>query len=85
MAAPAEVREGEHLNDIPLQVEVELDRHFATIKEVLQLAVGTILTLNRAAGEPVEIRVGGSCIGVGEIIAFNENCGVRVSELNADS
>ena len=73
-----------HLNDVPLKVEVELDRHIATIKEVLQLAVGNILTLNKAAGEPVEIRVGGTYVGVGEIIAFNDSSGVRVSDLNAD-
>jgi flagellar motor switch protein FliN len=84
MTAVERVQEVTHLNDVPLEVEVELDRHVATIKEVLQLEVGSILTLNKAAGEPVEIRIGGTYIGIGEIIAFNDNSGVRVSDLNAD-
>jgi flagellar motor switch protein FliN len=77
-------REITHLSDVPLEVEVELDRHAATIQDVLQLAAGSILTLNKAAGEPVEIRIGGTYVGVGEIIAFNDNAGVRISDLSAE-
>lgn len=71
-----------HLSDVPLEVEVELDRHVATIQEVLQLEKGSILALSKAAGEPVEIVVGGAHIGNGEVVALSENAGVRVSELN---
>ena len=77
-------REMAHLADVPLEVEVELDRHAATIQDVLQLAAGSILTLNKAAGEPVEIMIGGTYVGVGEIIAFNDNAGVRISDLSAE-
>ena len=74
-----------HLSDVPLEVEVELDRHIVTIKEVLQLEKGSILPLNKAAGEPVEIVVGGVSIGTGEVVALSENAGVRISELHIES
>jgi flagellar motor switch protein FliN/FliY len=84
MTTTDRVREIAYLNDVPLEVEVELDRHAVTIRDVLELAVGEILTLNKAAGEPVEIRIGGTYVGVGEIIALNDNAGVRISEMNPE-
>jgi flagellar motor switch protein FliN/FliY len=85
MPAPESTPQIAHLADVPLEVEVELDRHAATIHEVLQLSIGSILTLNKAAGEPVDILIGGKHIACGEVIVFNESAGVRISEFNLGS
>lgn len=74
-----------HLSDVPFEVEVELDRYEVTIREVLNLEKGSILPLNKAAGEAVDIVVGGVSIGTGEMIALSENAGVRISELQMES
>ncbi|MGI6576343.1 MAG: flagellar motor switch phosphatase FliY [bacterium] len=78
--------EGEKSNidllfDIPLDVSVELGRTQRLIKEVLELGVGSLLELDKLAGEPVDIRVNGKLIAKGEVVVVGENFGVRVTEI----
>jgi flagellar motor switch protein FliN/FliY len=66
--------------DVPVQFEVELDRVLMTIRQILELEIGTVLKLNRSAGENVEIVVGGARVGFGEIVVIEEMMGVRLTD-----
>ena len=67
--------------DVPLQVTVELGRTKKTIKEILDLATGSIVELDKLAGEPVEIQVNGHFLAKGEVVVIDENFGVRITEI----
>jgi len=67
--------------DVPLQVTVELGRTKKTIKEILDLATGSIVELDKLAGEPVEIQVNGHYLAKGEVVVIDENFGVRITEI----
>ena len=54
--------------DVPLAVEVELDRHVMTVRDVLRLDLSSVLKMNRSAGENLDLRIGGMLIGYGEIV-----------------
>lgn len=73
------------LLDIPLQVTVELGRTKRAIKEILQLSQGSILELDKLAGEPVDIRVNQKLIAKGEVVVIDENFGVRVTDILSQS
>lgn len=67
--------------DVPLLVTVELGRTKKTIKEILDLAAGSIVELDKLAGEPVEIQVNGHFLAKGEVVVIDENFGVRITEI----
>lgn len=67
--------------DVPLEITVELGRTVKTIKEILDFAPGTILELDKIAGEPVDILVNGKFIAKGEVVVIDENFGVRITEI----
>ena len=67
--------------DVPLQVTVELGRTKKSIKEVLELSNGSIVELDKWAGEPVEIQVNGHFLAKGEVVVIDENFGVRITEI----
>jgi len=67
--------------DIPLQVTVELGRTKKTIKEILELGIGSVIELDRLAGEPIDILVNGKLVAKGEVIVIDENFGVRIIEM----
>ncbi len=67
--------------DVPLQVTVELGRTRKTIKEVLELTNGSIVELDKLAGEPVDIQVNGKFLAKGEVVVIDENFGVRITEI----
>lgn len=69
------------LQDIPLTVTVEIGRTKMLVKDVLKLAVGAVVELDKLAGEPVDILVNGKIIAKGEVIAVNENYGIRITEI----
>ncbi|MBR6711657.1 MAG: flagellar motor switch protein FliN [Selenomonadaceae bacterium] len=71
----------EQILDVPLKVTVELGQTKKTIKEIFDLATGSIIELDRLAGEPVEIQVNGHLLGKGEVVVIDENFGVRVTEI----
>lgn len=69
------------LLDVTLPVSVELGKTKMTIKEVLSMSPGTVIELDRAAGETVDVLVSGKVIGKGEVVVVEEKFGVRISEL----
>lgn len=67
--------------DVPLQVTVELGRTHKLIKEVLEFGPGSIVELDKLAGEPVDILVNGKAIAQGEVVVIDESFGVRVTDI----
>ncbi|WP_286883683.1 flagellar motor switch phosphatase FliY [Aneurinibacillus sp. UBA3580] len=69
------------LMDIPLKVTVELGRTKRQIKDILDLSPGSIIELDKLAGEPVDILVNNKLIAKGEVVVIDENFGVRVTDI----
>ena len=67
--------------DIPLRVTVELGSTKLKIKNVLDLSKGSVVELDKLAGEPVDLLVNGKLMAKGEVVVINENFGVRISEI----
>lgn len=67
--------------DVPLEVSVELGRTNKTIKEILDFQQGSIIELNRLAGEPIDVLVNGKFVAKGEVVVIEENFGIRVTEI----
>ena len=65
--------------DVPLQVTVELGRTRKLIREILELAPGSVVELDKLAGEPVDILVNGKIVAKGEVVVIDENFGVRIT------
>jgi flagellar motor switch protein FliN len=68
------------LQDVSLNVDVELDCIPMTVRSLLKLDVESNLKLNRAAGENLDIRIGGAVIGYGEIVVSEVSVGVRITD-----
>lgn len=81
----AESRNLNMLLDIPLQVTVELGRTKRSIKEILELSAGSIIELDKLAGEPVDVLVNGKLIAQGEVVVIEENFGVRITDIISQS
>lgn len=69
------------LMDVPLEVTVELGRTSKSIKEILDFAPGSIIELNRLAGEPIDVLVNGKFVAKGEVVVMEEAFGIRVTEI----
>lgn len=69
------------LLDIPLEISVELGRSSMIIDRMLQLTQGSVIELEKAAGETVEIYVNKKLLGKGEVIVVNDRFGVRITEI----
>ena len=67
--------------DVPLEVTVELGRTSKSIKEILEFTPGTIIELERIAGEPIDVLVNGKLVAKGEVVVIEENFGIRVSDI----
>ena len=67
--------------DIPVRVTVELGRTRKTIGEVLSLGPGSVVELNKMAGEPVDVLVNGKLIARGEVVVIDESFGIRITEV----
>ena len=67
--------------DIPVQLTVELGRSRMPIRRLLQLAQGSVVELDRLAGEPLDLLVNGRLIGRGEVVAVNDKFGIRLTEV----
>ncbi|UWG98330.1 flagellar motor switch phosphatase FliY [Dehalobacter sp. DCM] len=67
--------------DVPLQVNVELGKATKTIKEILDLGPGSVVELDRLAGEPVDMIVNGKLIAKCEVVVINETFGIRITEI----
>src|SRR3954469_787853 len=67
--------------DVPVEVAVEIGRTTMTIRETLAITPGSIVALDRMAGEPVDLLVNGKRIARGEVVAIDEEFGLRVTEV----
>lgn len=67
--------------DVPLQVSVELGKATKTIKEILELGPGSVVELDRLAGEPVDMIVNGKLVAKCEVVVINETFGIRITEI----
>jgi flagellar motor switch protein FliN len=74
-------RELDFILDIPLEVSAELGRTKLLINELLQLGQGSVIELNKLAGEPLEIHVNGKLVARGEAVVINEKFGVRLTDI----
>jgi flagellar motor switch protein FliN len=77
-AGPGDLR---RLKDVPVELAVEIGRTRMTIGETLALGPGSIVALNRMAGEPVELLVNGKPIARGEVVVIDEEFGLRITEV----
>ena len=80
----AAVTQKENINlimDVPLEVTVELGRTTKSIKEILEFAPGTIIELDKIAGEPIDVLVNGKYVAKGEVVVIEESFGIRVTEI----
>jgi flagellar motor switch protein FliN len=69
------------LSDIPMELSVEIGRTHMTVGETLDLRVGSVVTLERLAGEAADLLVNGSAIARGEVVVIDEQYGLRVTEI----
>lgn len=69
------------LSEIPIEVTAVLGQSKMTLREVLDLAEGSIIELDRLAGEPLDIKVGGSVVAQGEVVAVDDNYGLRITNI----
>lgn len=70
--------------DVPLEVTVELGRTSKSIKEILDFSPGTIIELDKLAGEPIDVLVNGKFVAKGEVVVIEESFGIRVTEIIKD-
>jgi flagellar motor switch protein FliN len=73
------------LSAVPVDLSVEMGRTRMTVGETLELRQGSIITLNRMAGEPVDLLVNGTAIARGEVVVIDEQFGLRVTEVLGQS
>jgi flagellar motor switch protein FliN/FliY len=73
------------LADVPVEIEVELDRRIMSAREVLDLGEGAVIGTSRSAGENIDIYIGGVLCGSGEIVVIENVLGVRITDFRDDS
>ena len=71
----------EVLLDVPIEISVELGRVKMMVREVLDLGTGSIIEVDKAAGEPVDVMVNGRLVAKGEVVVIEDNFGVRITEI----
>ena len=71
----------ELIMDVPLEISVEIGRTKKPIKEILELASGSLVVLDKLAGEQVDIYANGQCIAKGDVVVVDDNFGVRITEI----
>ncbi len=80
---PGEEADLARLHDVPVELTVEIGRTRMTIGETLALGPGAIVSLNRLAGEPVDLLVNGTPIARGEVVVIDEEFGLRITEVGS--
>jgi len=72
------------LADVPVEVEVELGRKVMSIAQILELGPDSVIRIARSAGDNIDILVGGTLIGYGEIVIIEDAVGVRITDFGAE-
>ena len=73
-----------HFSDIPVNVDVELDRRLIPLSAILELKQGSLIKMSRSAGENIDVLVGGTVVGFGEIVIIEDLMGVRITDFNGE-
>ncbi|HSI95998.1 MAG: flagellar motor switch protein FliN [Methylophilaceae bacterium] len=79
--SPEATKNLELVMDIPIQLTVELGRTKMPIRNLLQLAQGSVVELNELAGEPLDVFVNGCLVAQGEVVVVNEKFGIRLTDI----
>ncbi|MDO6387983.1 MULTISPECIES: flagellar motor switch protein FliN [unclassified Uliginosibacterium] len=80
-AKPGSMNDYELILDIPVQLTVELGRTRISIRNLLQLAHGSVVELDALAGEPMDVLVNGTLIAQGEVVVVNDKFGIRLTDI----
>lgn len=75
------IRDIDFILDIPLELTVVIGRTRILVQELLQLTQGSVVALDKLAGEPMEVYVNGKLIGRGEVVVVNEKFGIRITDI----
>lgn len=78
------LEEVEHIANIGIEIEVELDRRWMTLSEILALEEGSIIEMNRSAGENIDVFIGKKLAAFGEIVLIENTMGVRITDFNTE-
>jgi flagellar motor switch protein FliN/FliY len=78
---PGSINDFDMILDIPVQITVELGRTKLSIRDLLQLAHGSVVELDGLAGEPMDVLVNGTLIAQGEVVVVNEKFGIRLTDI----
>ncbi len=73
-----------HYSEVEIDIEVELDHRVMSVREVLDLEDGSVIKMNRSAGENIDILVGGALMAFGEIVIIEDTIGVRITDFNEE-
>jgi len=74
-----------HIALVPVKVEVQLDRRWMKLSEILALEVGSIVEMSRSAGENIDIFIGSKLAAFGEIVIIETTMGVRITDFNTEN
>jgi flagellar motor switch protein FliN/FliY len=78
------LEEAAPLADVPVEIEVELDRRLMRAGEVIDLDTGSVIGTSRSAGENIDIYIGGVLCGSGEIVVIENTLGVRITDFREE-
>ncbi len=73
-----------HYADVPIDIDVELDRRVLTVRDLLDLETGSVIKLDRSAGENIDVLAGGTLLAFGEIVIVEDTIGVRITDFNEE-
>ena len=73
-----------HYSEVPIDVDVALDRRVMTVREILTLAEGSVVKMSRSAGENIDVLIGGTLTAFGEIVIIEDSMGVRITDFNKE-
>ncbi len=71
-------------SDVPMDVEAQIGRTTLTVRQILELAPGTIIPLNRSTGEHVDVFIGGAHVGQAEIVGTRDTSAIRIAQLREE-
>ena len=71
-----------HIANVPVEIEVQLDRRWMKLSEILALEEGSVIEMNRSAGENIDVFIGKKLVAFGEIVIIETTMGVRITDFN---
>jgi flagellar motor switch protein FliN len=71
-----------HIANVPIEIEVQLDRRWMKLSEILVLEEGSVIEMNRSAGENIDVFIGKKLVAFGEIVIIETTMGVRITDFN---